>query len=638
MSCAVFLSDLMHADQNNASDLVFFGYTGLYRLRRSIMHVQLERGLQVVARGKLSLILRAVDETSVEVIVISTREKLIVGLDEVEFIAKNEKNDAAPDILLMITLDAQATEQERNQAVKRFAVITKLVQGKITVEQAAGELSVAPAHIYKLRSKYDEGLGYCSLIVQRRGNKKGSRHLVDNIEVAISEAITKFKRKEGVSFAQVWREVQSNCDLLRLKCPARKTVQARIEASLSTKQITRMKSGRDIASQTHDGRPGKYNAKRPLELVQSDHTLVDVEVLSDDRKEVIGRPWLTLFIDVYSRVILGYYLSLHAPSSLSVACALTHSVMRKEDFFRRLGLSDYSYPIFGPPEMVYMDNAKEYCSPKYLRALERSHITYGHRPLGKKHYGGHVERLIGTMMNKVHLLSGSTMSNTVARKRLAKSKKPTQTFTEFSKWFALQVIEYHSTVHSEIAKSPLQAWNEYYNPHSITPYPPQISDEHQFRLRFMPEEYRCIRSRGIEFKGRFYWDPVLYSYVGEKKVVVKYDPFSLKQLWVQLNGQFVAIPFADMTLADISYEEHRASLFFSERLQPGTFAEPQAAQAYREAANIEEISIKLTKKARKRTAALLEYEKAYPFSDTALEAPKDLPDYSSSPKPFRRGD
>ncbi|MFP3498817.1 integrase, partial [Pseudomonas sp. SIMBA_059] len=79
--------------------------------------------------------------------------------------------------------------------------------------------------------------------------------------------------------------------------------------------------------------------------------------------------------------------------------------------------------------MVYMDNAKEYRSHKYLSSLDRAHIGYDHRPLGKKHFGGHVERLIGTMMNKVHLLSGSTMSNTVVRKRLARDRKPTQTFT-----------------------------------------------------------------------------------------------------------------------------------------------------------------------------------------------------------------
>ncbi len=602
------------------------------------MHVQLEKGLQVVARGKVSLIIEPIDASSVRVLVISTREELIVGLDEVEFITKCEGHSEASDILLMTKLDADATEQERNQAVKRFNVISKLLHDKITVDQAAFEIGVVPAHIYKLREKYDENLGYCSLLVQRRGNKKGSRHLTDCVEVAISAAIKKFMRREGIPISQVWREVQSNCDTLEVKCPSRKTVQTRIEAALSAKQITRMKSGRDVAAQAHDGRPGKHSVTRPLELVQSDHTLVDVEVLSDDRKEVIGRPWLTLFIDVYTRVILGYYLSLHAPSSLSVACALTHAVMRKDEFFRRLGLSDYSYPVYGPPELVYMDNAREYLSPKYLRALERSHISYNHRPLGKKHYGGHVERLIGTMMNRVHLLSGSTMSNTVARKRLAKSKRPTQTFSEFCKWFALQVVEYHSTVHSAIKKSPLQAWNEYYSPHNITPYPPQVADEYQFRLRFMPEELRCIRSRGIEFKGRFYWDPVLYSYVGEKKVIVKYDPFSLKQIWVQLNGQFVAVPFADMTLSDISYEEHRASLFFSGKLQPGSFTAPEAAQAYRESADVEEASIKLTKDARKKAAALVEYEKAYPHPDAAPAVSLHKPDYSSSPKPFRRGD
>jgi hypothetical protein len=38
-------------------------------------------------------------------------------------------------------------------------------------------------------------------------------------------------------------------------------------------------------------RPGQLGVNRPLELVQIDHTLVDIIVLSPDPTKKFGRPW-----------------------------------------------------------------------------------------------------------------------------------------------------------------------------------------------------------------------------------------------------------------------------------------------------------------------------------------------------------
>ena len=53
----------------------------------------------------------------------------------------------------------------------------------------------------------------------------------------------------------------------------------------------------------------------PLEVMQIDHTPVDVVIVDERQRLPIGRPWLTLAIDVASRVVLGLSVSLEAPSS-----------------------------------------------------------------------------------------------------------------------------------------------------------------------------------------------------------------------------------------------------------------------------------------------------------------------------------
>jgi putative transposase len=67
-----------------------------------------------------------------------------------------------------------------------------------------------------------------------------------------------------------------------------------------------------------------------LEVVQIDHSPVDVIVVDEVHRLPIGRPWPTLAIDVATRVVVGFYVSLEAPSSTSVALCLTQAVLPKE--------------------------------------------------------------------------------------------------------------------------------------------------------------------------------------------------------------------------------------------------------------------------------------------------------------------
>ncbi len=59
----------------------------------------------------------------------------------------------------------------------------------------------------------------------------------------------------------------------------------------------------------------------PLEQVQIDHTVIDLIVVDDRDRQPIGRPYLTLAIDVFTRCVLGMVVTLEAPSAVSLACA-----------------------------------------------------------------------------------------------------------------------------------------------------------------------------------------------------------------------------------------------------------------------------------------------------------------------------
>ena len=65
----------------------------------------------------------------------------------------------------------------------------------------------------------------------------------------------------------------------------------------------------------------------------------------------------------------------------------------------------------GLPRLIHVDNAKEFHSQALLRGCQEYSIAIEHRPRRQPHLGGHIERLIGTMMGAVHLLPGTTFSN-----------------------------------------------------------------------------------------------------------------------------------------------------------------------------------------------------------------------------------
>jgi putative transposase len=594
----------------------------------------LSTGERVVAKGKLAIVQQVFSEKSIKVKLVSTSENLIVALSDIEVIDSDHESIDSKNQPERFISECSLTELEF--AARRFNIIRHWRTGDLTVVEASVELGVTYNHLYKLNKDFDENIGPLSLLGRKRGRKHGATRLASAVEDVIFNATKKIYKSRAASYRKVWTEVQVTCEEKNLVVPSKDTVSRRIKSILSEKERDKIKLGPDASNQKHAPRAGKKKTCRPLEWVQIDHTLVDIILLADNRRDLIGRPWLTVVIDRHTRVILGYYLSLHVPSAVSVACALTHAVLPKNNFTKALGLEVEDYLYFGLPSTLHMDNAAEFTSPKLKVGCECFGINPVYRPIARKHYGGHVERFIGTMMtSKVHFLKGTTMSNAVARKNLESEKQATMTFSDFSRWFAREIVVYHSTVHEELKVSPQQAWNDYFASGGGQPYPAKISDPLQFKLFFMPEEIRDISPSGIELHSQKYWDPLLSRFVGTKNVVVKYDPYLPQSIWVKLEGEFYPVGLSDLTLETPSFEEYRASKFYRKPVNAGAIVHPSGKRAYREKQEIEQESEKLTKAERRIHAAAGLYSEAYPAPLTKVKPePSVKPDYTKPPSKF----
>lgn len=103
-------------------------------------------------------------------------------------------------------------------------------------------------------------------------------------------------------------------------------------------------------------------------------------------------------------------ITLEPPSAVSVGLCLAHIACDKRAWLERLGV-EADWPMSGKPKLLYLDNAAEFKSEALRRGCEQHGIQLNYRPPGQPQYGGIVERVIGTAMQRGHELPGTTFSN-----------------------------------------------------------------------------------------------------------------------------------------------------------------------------------------------------------------------------------
>lgn len=299
----------------------------------------------------------------------------------------------------------------------------------------------------------------------------------------------------------------------------------------------------------------------PMDLLQIDHTPVDVIVVDQQKRLPIGRPWLTLAIDVRTRMVAGFHVSLWSPSTISLSLALSQAVLPKHSWLADRQLHTLDWPVHGLPRAIHVDNSKEFHAEALLRGCQEFGIRLEHCPPGRPHFGGHIERLIGTMMGAVHLLPGTTFSNVAEKGSYASEQHASLTLPELERWLALQIAGvYHLSNHSALGMSPLAAWQAQVA--TMTSSLRDPLDETEFFLSFLPALPRHIRRDGIHLFNIRYWDNVLSPWAGrlKKPLLVKYDPRNLSRIYAQdPSGQHWPVPYADLRQPPIALWEMEAA-------------------------------------------------------------------------------
>ena len=422
------------------------------------------------------------------------------------------------------------------------------------VEEIAHELGVSRSTMYRLITAYRAERTVSSVEPRVLGRRKDTLVLDAKRETLIAATIHEiYLKPERPTMTYLVEQVRARCARKGLPLPDRRTIKARVDhidrrtVALKRKDLKGVKATKAV--------PGQYVVSRPLEVVQIDHTEVDVFLVDEKtRKTMDTRPWLTLAIDVFTRMVVGFHLSMDKPSRVSLGLCMLNAVYDKSSWLKEREI-DASWPAAGLPEAVHADNGADFRSHAFSWACREEGIKVIFRPAGAPHYGGHIERLIGTMMGRVHFYPGSTFANPIARQGNEPGRFSAMTFREFECTLGWEIAgRYNEEIHSALLRPPIAVWRE----HEASLVLRMPKDRMAFWVSFLPEARRTLRPDGIWLHDIPYWSNTLSGRVGRTRgeLLVKFDPRDVSRIFVQHpDGRFLEARARPLSFPAISLRE-----------------------------------------------------------------------------------
>jgi putative transposase len=521
-----------------------------------------------------------------------------------------------------------------NEARRRAEVIRPLAdrerRPRPMIQAAAATLGLSVRQTYTLLRRCREAGGELTALLPGRSSGGRSRpRVAPASEAALHRVVDElYLTPQKPTAAEVAREVAGRCRAEKLRPPSGSTVRRRLR-SLSPADRRKRGEEHPEAKPVHGHAPP---VRFPLDLVQMDHTPMDLILVDPTDREPIGRPWLTVAVDVQSRCIAGFHVTLDAPSAVSVGLCLTHVAMDKASWLA-LREVEADWPVQGKPRRVGVDNGSEFHSEAFKRGCDQHGIAIDWRPPGRPHFGGVVERVIGTLMGLVHGLPGTTFSNVGQRGSYDSDKAACLTLEELERWLAVAVAKYyHLRPHEGLdGQAPLRRWQEGVAASAVEGCAiPVPRDLRAYLVDFLPVLRRSLQRDGVTIDHVTYFSSAFRAWIMAQNrpgpLLVRRDPRDLSRVFVldPLDGGYLEVPTRDLSRPAISLWEHRLARRRLRAKHRGEIDEAALFGAIEEMRMAERDAARLTRSARRdrtRRAAAPGLPAASPSAAPSCPAP-----------------
>ena len=329
------------------------------------------------------------------------------------------------------------------------------------IDAIAAELGLKRRRVWALlRLAQARGSDVAAFLPARRKPRK--KRLRPEVEAVLAQAIAEhYARPSRPSLLSLAREVDRRCVAGGLAPPSYRAVQARVRQH-DRQWLTRRRDGGGKARPLRLLTGAHPGASAPWARVQIDSTPCDLCLVRELDRAPIGRPTATFALDLYSRAVLGFAVSLHGASTVTTAQCLAHACLPKEEWLAARGLTQVRWPVWGKPIVLEHDRGPENEAAGIQRGLQVYGIEGKSRPVGHPEMHGMIERLIGTMMRQIHERRGTTFSNVIKRADSSPERSACLTLPELEQVLTLVIDSYHHSVHAATGERPIERYLAYY--------------------------------------------------------------------------------------------------------------------------------------------------------------------------------
>ena len=430
-----------------------------------------------------------------------------------------------------ISEEALARATARYEALRPY--ITSGVLPSRDAHHLARQLNTSMRTVRRWLQRYKRCGDLTAFMDSAPGLRQGQRSLDHEVEAIIQFAVTrKLETTGNCTVRSVYETIRGDCQAIGRAAPVPSTVLARIKTLKSNPAVLPTAVGRKVRERARFVR-GSAGVTRALARVEIDHTLVDTHLVDRLDGQPIGRPWLTIAIDVATRAVLGFVLTLEHPSRLSVALCVQQAIFPKEAWLKSIGAVG-PWPMFGRMELIYTDNGADFRSLSFRLGCQRHGIRNDYRPVRTPRYGGTVERLIGTFMRRMRLIPGNTYNEILSTRTPDAEHNAVLTLEDLERWFANEVTAYHHETHRTLGTSPMSAWENAWRSSQGLMLPRYPADPQTVLTDLLPHQSRVISREGIFVHGLRYHCLDLEPYVKpDLRRIVRIDPRDISAVYME---------------------------------------------------------------------------------------------------------
>jgi len=326
----------------------------------------------------------------------------------------------------------------------------------------------------------------------------------------------------------------------------------------------------------------------------------------------------------------------------TVGWLLKRAELRKEPWLEKIEV-DAEWPMRGIPKVLHLDNAAEFRSRALRSGCREYDIDLMYRPVGRPHFGGHIERLNRTLMERVRGLPGATGSSPKGRKARQSEKTAALTLREFEQWLAIEVARrYHHAAHRGLlGATPADLWKMQVRSADSRQLPVTGGAELRFLIRFLPAASRTIQAYGLTLFHIRYWHPIFTAWRETRRTVtVRYHPEDLSRVFVTAGSRdYLEVRYADMRRPAISLFEQRTALKAIRSKGQHTVSEAQVFRTIEEQrsviANARRVTARARRRSRKKYVPLEEVlERVVHSRSETSEHEVETVDYDAPVQPF----